>query len=206
MACASSANLSSLNVPLPFTNVSSPSARFSFSTFASASSLRSRLPRNSTSRIATFGPSTMLKVTWTSFAPINRLHGRRHLGVLVALLRVELAHDAGRALERARVEERIEANDERFFFERLVDRRLVHFRQALVVDDLDALALFHVEDDDLADDAVGEAVVVRLDREIVEKVRGPQAVEVLANQLLGGRRVNAIQRSRDGSLGRSRMW
>ncbi len=68
MLWASSANLSSLNAPLPPMNVMSPSALFSFSSFASSSSGISRLPRNATLRIATLGPSTTLKLTCTSFA------------------------------------------------------------------------------------------------------------------------------------------
>ena len=56
--------------------------------------------------------------------------------------------------------------------------------QALVVDDLDPLALLHVVDDHLADDAVREAVVLDPDRQVVEEGRRPQPLEVLANRLL----------------------
>ena len=71
-----------------------------------------------------------------------------------------------------------------FFFQLLFDLRLVDLLQALVVDDLDALPLLHVVDDHLADDTVGEGVVLDPDGEVIEEVGGPQALEVLARDLL----------------------
>ncbi len=72
-----------------------------------------------------------------------------------------------------------------FSFSALFDLRLVDLLQALVVDDLDPLPLLHVVDDQLADDAVRERVVLDPDGQVIEEVGRPQPLEVFANDLLG---------------------
>ena len=115
---------------------------------------------------------------------LDALDLRLDLGELIAFGRIELADDARDATDETRVDERIEANRDALLFELLFDLRLVDFFQALVVDDLDALPLLHVVDDHLADDAVGEPVILDPDRQVIEEVGRPQPLEVFANDLL----------------------
>ena len=94
------------------------------------------------------------------------------------------------AEEEVAVEERVEPQLEPAHPELIVDvgalenldRRAL---PVLVVDDLDPLALLHVVGDQLADHAVGEGVVRGLDREVLEEVRGPEALEVVEHPPFG---------------------
>jgi hypothetical protein len=51
--------------------------------------------------------------------------------------------------------------------------------------DLEPLPFLHVVRDHLSDHAVGELVVVDLDRQVVEEVRIPETMEVVEHRLLG---------------------
>ena len=75
---------------------------------------------------------------------------------------------------------------DRLLLQLFFDLRLSTFFDADVVDDLDALALLHVVDDHLADDAVRVAHIAHLDDEVVEEVRRPQPLEVGERRLLRG--------------------
>src|SRR4029453_6415166 len=99
------------------------------------------------------------------------------LGILIALFGHQAADDALDAPDQPGIDERVETNLEALFLQLLVDLRLLHLLAALVVDDLDALALLHLVDDALPDHAVGIGICDGLDRQILEKVRGPEALE-----------------------------
>ncbi len=118
-----------------------------------------------------------------------------NLGVGEALLRHHLVEDRVDATQRVVVAERIQAQLEPLLFQLLGNLGAVDVLRALVVDDLDALALLHVVDDDLPDDAVGENIVSQggagragriadLNSKVIEKIRRPQALEVVRRQLL----------------------
>ena len=116
----------------------------------------------------------------------NVLDLGRHLGELEALLAHHVAHDPRDLPNEARIDERVEADLGVRVLQLFVDLRRLDGLRADVVDDLDALPLLHVVGDDLADRAVGELVVGRLDEQVVEEVRVPETVEVLFDRLLGG--------------------
>src|SRR5262249_38638862 len=61
----------------------------------------------------------------------------------------------------------------------LVDLRRLELFGSGVFDDLNALPLLHVVDNDLANHTVRKDVVERFDLQIIEEVRGPEATEVL---------------------------
>ena len=107
-------------------------------------------------------------------------------GELIPLRCIELADDAGDASNEPRIDERVEPDRDALLFQRFLDLRLVDLLQTFVVDDLDPLPLLHVVDDHLADDAVGEGVVLDPDCQVIEEVGGPQPLEVFANDLLDG--------------------
>ena len=119
---------------------------------------------------------------------------RPDLRVLVALLRVELPHDAGHPLDLARIDERVEADDDVLLAQLLLDLRDLDLLRADVVDDLDPLPLLHVVDDVLADDAVVVRRVGHLNPQVVEEVGLPQPVEVLEHVLLVVRHPAALRR------------
>jgi hypothetical protein len=105
--------------------------------------------------------------------------------VLVALVAVHSAHDRRDVIHEARVDERVEVDLQVLLLQLLFDLRLLDFLRSDVVDDLDALPFFHVVDDQLADHAVREAVVLDVDDEVVEEVRRIQPLEVADRRLLG---------------------
>ena len=72
------------------------------------------------------------------------------LGVLIALLGHQAADDALDAPDQPGIDERVETDLEVLFLQLVVDLRLLDLLAALVVDDLDALALLHLVDDALA--------------------------------------------------------
>ncbi len=109
----------------------------------------------------------------------------RDLGELVALLRHHVAHDAFDLADQRGIDERVEPDRDAFFLQLVVDLGLLQLLAADVVHDLDALALLHLEDDALADDAVRVVVVDDLDRQVVEEVGRPEPLEVLEQRLLG---------------------
>ena len=81
-------------------------------------------------------------------------------GELIPLGCIELADDAGDASNEPWIDERVEPDRDALLFQRFLDLRLVDLLQTFVVDDLDPLPFLHVVDDHLADDAVGEGVVL----------------------------------------------
>jgi hypothetical protein len=89
----------------------------------------------------------------------DRLDLRLHVGVLIALLGVEVADDAGDLLDEAGIDEGVERDPDPLLLQLVVDFRHLDFLRADVVDNLDALSLLHVVHDDLADHAVREHVV-----------------------------------------------
>ena len=105
----------------------------------------------------------------------DRLDLRLDLDELVALLRVDVVNDAADATDQAGIDERIEPDGNRLVLQGLFDLRGVDLFGADVVDDLDALALFHVVDEHLAEHAIGVSDIAHLDREVVEEVRRPSA-------------------------------
>ena len=107
----------------------------------------------------------------------------RDLGELEALVAHHVAHDARYLADQTGIDERVEANLRVGVLQLLVDLRDLDPLGPDVVDDLDALPLLHVVDDDLADDAVGEGVVAHVDPEVVEEVGRPQPLEVLEDDL-----------------------
>ena len=109
----------------------------------------------------------------------------RDLRELEALLPQHVADDALDLADQPWIDERVEADLRARLLQLLVDLRDLDLLRAHVVDDLDALALLHVVDDELADHAVGEGIVARFDPEVVEEVGVPQPVEVLEDRLLG---------------------
>ena len=164
-----------------------PFSLFSFIFLLSEPSLTAWLPTKSTSRILTFGPSVTWNVTCTSFVPaLNGLRspaGSRRTDS--PRRRTARGRRRRHAADLAGIDEGVEPDRDALLLQLLFDLRLVDFLQTLVVDDLDPLALLHVVDDHLADDAVREAVILDADREVVEEVRRPQALEVFADDLLG---------------------
>ncbi len=123
---------------------------------------------------------------------VDELRAARHLGdrvgdagELVALLREHAADDALDAPDEGRVDERVEPDRHALFAELLFDFRLLDLLGSRVVDDLDALALLHVEAHFLAHHAVVVGNVPHLDPQVVEEVGGPQPLEVLEHDLLG---------------------
>ena len=128
------------------------------------------------------------------------LDARLDLGELVALLGHQAAQDAFDAADGALIEERVEAQRDARLLHLLVDLGAVDLVGWHVVDDLDARALFHVEDDVLAQHAVVVAAIEDLDAEVVEEVGRPQPLEVLEQRPLGffvERRPDAV--ATDGS-------
>src|SRR5258706_3054752 len=115
----------------------------------------------------------------------HRLHLRRHLGVLKTLLLEHVAHEARDLPYEARIDERVEPDYGHRLFQPLVDLRRLDFLRADVVDDLDALTLFHVVRDQLALDAVREHVRLPLDPQVVEKAGGPEIEKILVDLFLG---------------------
>ena len=116
----------------------------------------------------------------------NLLDLGRHLRELEALLAQHVADDARHLANEAGIDEGVEPDLRVRVLQLLVDLRRLDGLAADVIDDLDALPLLHVVGDDLADRAVGELVVGRLDEQVVEEVRVPETVEVLFDRLLGG--------------------
>ena len=119
-----------------------------------------------------------------------RAAGQRHdlgsdLRVLEALLLEHVADDAGDFPHERGVDEGVEADLRHQILQPLVHLRDFDFLRADVVDDLHALPFFDVVRDQLADDAVREAVFLLLDPEILQEVRAPQSREVLVDFLLG---------------------
>src|SRR4029453_995403 len=107
------------------------------------------------------------------------------LGILIALFGHQATDDALDAPDQPGIDERVETNLEVLFLQLVVDLRLLDLLAALVVDDLDALALLHLVDDALPDHAVGIGIVDDFDRQILEEVGGPETLEVLDEDLLG---------------------
>ena len=89
------------------------------------------------------------------------------------------------------------------FAQLLVDLVLLEIAGAVVAHQPDAGPLLEVVGDDLADDTVGEGVVVRLDAQVVEKAGGPESSEVVADRLaLAGAFIETARRA--GSARRQR--
>ena len=118
----------------------------------------------------------------------------RDLRELEALFGEHPAHDALDAADEAGIDERVEADGHAFVAQLLLDLRLLDLLRARIVDDLDALPLFHVEDDVLPDGAVVVRGVLHLHPEVVQEVRGPQALEVLEDRLLVEGRPHPVAR------------
>ena len=110
----------------------------------------------------------------------------RDLGVGEPLLRHHLVEHVLDAAQRVLVEEGVEPQLDPFFLQLLGNLRAVDVLRPLVVHDLDALALLHVVQHDLADDAVGEPVIGDFDGEVVEEVGPPQPLEVVHRDPLMG--------------------
>ena len=114
----------------------------------------------------------------------DRLDLGLHLDVLVALLGVHVADDPGDLADEALIDERVQRDPQVLLLQLVVDLRLLDLLRSDVVDDLDALPLLHVVEDDLADDAIAEDVVVGFRRQVVEEVGGDQALEVRDDDLV----------------------
>ncbi len=114
---------------------------------------------------------------------------RRHLvlddGVGEPLLRHHLAQHRLDAADHTVVHERVEAQLEAALAQLLLDLRAIDLLAALVVGDLDPLALLHVIRHELADDTVGEGVIADLDAKVIEEAGRPETLEVVADRLFG---------------------
>ena len=123
-----------------------------------------------------FGPSLTLNVTFTSFGPPATGVTLWLTSALVkpfsAIIARSTVFDAP---DHALVEERVEPQLDAALAQLLVDLGAVDLLAALVVDDLDPLALLHVVGHDHADGAVREREVVELDRQVLEEVGAPTA-------------------------------
>ena len=112
---------------------------------------------------------------------------RLDLRVLKAFLDHHLADDVGDAFLGGLIDERIEPDGDAELAKSFLDLRLLDFFGAFVIDGvLDALALLHLVEDDLADDPVRERIVNGLDREIGQEIGGPERFEILREHLLDG--------------------
>ena len=114
----------------------------------------------------------------------NRLDGVRDPRI-EALLHHHFTHDAFDLTDPALVEKRIGGDDDAAIAELLFDLRAIDLLAPLVGHDLDAIPFLHVIRDDLSDHAVGEGVVVDLDRQVVEEALIPHPFEIIAKHLLG---------------------
>ena len=162
------------------------SSLLSFIFLLSVRELTFLLPVKTIFLIFTFGPFRHVEREVDELRSArHRLDFRRHLGVLEALFLEHVADDARHLPHERRIDEGVEPDFGHRVLQPLVDLRRLDFFRADVVDDLDALALFHVVRDQLADHAVREGVRLALDPQVVEKVRVPQAEKVLVNGLLG---------------------
>jgi hypothetical protein len=114
--------------------------------------------------------------------PLRRALDRRNhgfdLGELIAFECIQLADGTGDAAQLSGVDEGIDAHRQIPLLELVVDRGTGDAGGALVVDNLDALAFFHIEDDELSDDAVAESIVSNVNREVVQEAGVPQPAEV----------------------------
>jgi hypothetical protein len=101
------------------------------------------------------------------------------------------------------IEERVETELDAELLHFLVDLGALDLRGTRVVHDLHARPLFHVVDDAVAHDAVGERLVDLFNPQVVEEVGGPQPLEVVAQLLLSLfviRRPEVLGRSAEGRL------